>query len=303
MQSAGKKYVIVEAPSNLGLIEPAPGEEPGVKWLSATLLDLGMGDSLNITSTDFIQPPSYAMIVDPDSGIRNADAIAQYSETLSAALLKYIKGNYFLIVFGGDCSILMGIALALKKTGNYGLFFIDGHTDYMTPSQSGTKCAAGMDLALVTGNGPEKLTNISGLKSYIKESNVYCFGNREYTDWYEETIERSEIHYFNLKKIRQLGVDQIVQEFLYMIDRENLDGFWIHFDVDALDDELMPCVDSRNPDGLRYNELAATLLPLILSVKAMGIDITILDPTRDTGRKYSKTFVTEMTKIFRTVKI
>jgi len=298
MSKPQKQYVIVEAPSNLGLIEPVPGVEPGVKWLSKVLLELGFGATLNISGTHCIQPPPYTMNIDPASGIRNADAIAHYSEILSVSILNCIQGNYFPIVLGGDCSILIGNALALKKNGRYGLFFIDGHTDYVTPQQSGTAGAAGMDLALVTGNGPGKLTNIAGLKPYLKESHVFCFGNREYTGWYEEAIERSEIWYYNLKKLRQQGIAQIIQEFLAMVDSEKLDGFWIHFDVDVLDDAIMPCVDSRNPDGLSYEELTSTLVPLLSSGHAMGIDITILDPTRDPDREYCRQFVKEMNGIF-----
>jgi len=296
--SHNKKYAIIEAPSNLGLIEPAPGIEPGVKLLSRTLMELGFGSALNIFDSDLIVPAPYTMDIDPSSNIRNADAIAGYSETLATALIKHIRGNNFPIVLGGDCSILIGSALALKKIGKYGLFFIDGHTDYITPEQSGTAGAAGMDLALVTGNGPDKLSAIGGLKPYLRENHVCCFGNREYTKWYEEAIEQSDISYFSLKKLRIKGITNIAREFLSQIDRENLDGFWIHFDVDVLDDEVMPCVDSRSPDGLSYEELANTLKPLLSSNKAMGIDITILDPARDPDRKYSRRFVEEMTDIF-----
>lgn len=288
----------MEAPSNLGLIEPGPGIEPGVKWLSKVLLELGLGKVLNISGTQSIQPPHYTMNVDSLSGIRNADAIAHYSEILSAVILKYIQRNYFPIVLGGDCSILIGNALALKKNGRYGLFFIDGHTDYITPQQSGTAGAAGMDLALVTGNGPGKLTNIDGLAPYLNEHHVFCFGNREYTGWYEEVIERSEISYYNLKKLRQQGIAPVIQEFLAMVDSEKLDGFWIHFDVDVLEDTIMPCVDSRNPDGLSYEELTATLVPLLSSDQAIGIDITILDPTRDPDWSYGRPFVKKMNDIF-----
>ena len=39
-----KPLVIVEAPSNLGLIEPAPGKEPGVRNLPAHLKANGFYD-------------------------------------------------------------------------------------------------------------------------------------------------------------------------------------------------------------------------------------------------------------------
>ena len=175
---------------------------------------------------------------------------------MSNVIDKQIQNKKLPIVVGGDCSILIAAALSLKRNGNYGLFFIDGHTDYLFAHQSGSAGAAGMDLAIVTGNGHGKLTNIEHSKPYIQEENVFCFGNRDLTeDWYVNAIVQSNIHYFDLHFLRTKGIAAITDEFLEMIASKDLDGFWIHFDVDVLNDEIMPCVDSRQTDGLTYEEL------------------------------------------------
>ncbi|CAN5501775.1 hypothetical protein BH23BAC1_BH23BAC1_25200 [soil metagenome] len=62
---------------------------------------------------------------------------------------------------GGDCSIHIGIMSALKEKGNYGLIFLDTHADFYAPEQSITGEVADMDLAIVTGRGPEILNNIN----------------------------------------------------------------------------------------------------------------------------------------------
>lgn len=49
----------------------------------------------------------------------------------------------------------------------------------------------GMARSIVTGNGHEKLTNILDLDPYIKEENLWCVGNREYDDEYENEIRKS----------------------------------------------------------------------------------------------------------------
>src|SRR5439155_9178739 len=100
---------------------------------------------------------------------------------------------------------------------NFGLFFLDGHTDFMWPELSGTKGAAGMDLAIVTGNGHQKLTNIFNQGPYIKEENVYCVGNREFDEQYIRTIENSGIHYFDINKLRETGIKNCCDSFLGMI--------------------------------------------------------------------------------------
>jgi arginase len=285
---------IIELPSNLGLIEPKPGWEPGVKRLPEWLRKFHFHDILNPVKILSLTAPAYSMQIDKESGIRNADAIADYAFRQSGLLESCIKEKSFSVVIGGDCSIIIGNMLCLRKLGNYGLFFLDGHTDYMWPEVSGTKGAAGMDLAIITGHCHPKLSNIEGFGPYVKEENVFCVGNREYDEQYVKTIEDSNIHYVDLKSLRRIGTDDCCQAFLEMVAKNNLDGFWIHLDVDVLNDEWMPAVDSRSPDGLNYQELKKILTPLLESPKSIGIEITILDPDLDPEGIFTEKFVTEI---------
>jgi arginase len=296
-----KNIVLIEAPSNLGLIEPSPGAEPGVKYLPGTLSELGFTDAIGAKETIHVSPPPYTMNIDPESKVRNADAIVDYSKQLAAVIKRNIREHKTSVVVGGDCSILIGAALALKQSGRYGVFYMDGHTDYMWPEFSQTAGAAGMDLAIIAGQGHDKLTDINGYKPYVKEEDVFCFGNREYDPGYVQLALDSRLHYFDLTAIREKGVDAITTEFLQMVAAKNLDGFWIHLDADILNDEIMPCVDSRTPDGLWYDELKYTLLPLLASPYFTGMEITILDPTLDKDRQYASMFVKEIETIFKSV--
>lgn len=240
------------------------------------------------------------MYVDPESKVRNAEKIIDYSIKLANTIDEQIQKEDLSVVIGGDCSILIGAAISLKRNGDYGLFFLDGHTDYVLPEQSGTSGAAGMDLAIVTGNGHDKLTNIEGLRPYIKEENVFCTGNRELSaDWYIDAIQKSNIDYYDLNALRAKSIPVIVGNFLDMIHSKNLDGFWIHFDVDVLNNEIMPCVDSPQEGGLSYEELKWVLDPLIHSKKFTGIDITIFDPTLDKEEIYAKKLAKNIGEILK----
>jgi arginase len=81
-----------------------------------------------------------------------------------------------------------------------------------------------------------------------------------------------------------------------MIHSKKLDGFWIHIDVDVLDDAVMPAVDSRTAGGLNYNEFDLILRLLLSDDKVAGLEITILDPDLDPGGKYTKAFVEHFCK-------
>lgn len=290
--------VIVEFPSNLGLKEPAPGHEPGVKKLPSWLKQHGFHELIDPPATITLEPPPYSMHLDKNSGVRNAGTIIDYAKKQANLLQEVIGSNSFALILGGDCSILIGSAICLKRIGRYGLFYLDGHHDYMLPEMSGTGGAAGMDTAIVTGYGHETLTDIGGLRPYFEQHHVWCIGNREYDEDYVNTIRASSIHYQDLITLRNQGPTSCVDDFLKMVESEKLDGFLIHLDVDVLNDDLMPAVDSRTADGISYAELDTILTPLLRSGKAVGLEITILDPELDPDGVYTQQFVREFCRIF-----
>jgi arginase len=282
---------IIESPSNLGLREPAPGKAPGVAKLPAWLSKYGFHHLLRPLKVFTLAPPPYSNYLDKASGVRNADAIATYARQQAVLLEKLLSLTLFPVVLGGDCSILIGNALALRKSGRYGLFFLDGHTDFMGPALSKTGGAAGMDLAIVTGNGHPKLTDIDGMAPYIPENWVWCVGNREYDEAYVKAVKESRVNYFDFASLMRIGIVDCVTGFFDMVKSEGLDGFWVHLDVDVLNDSIMPAVDSRQDCGLTYSDLAVFLQLLLSHPKAAGIEITILDPDLDPEAVYTKQFV------------
>jgi arginase len=70
-----------------------------------------------------------------------------------------------------------------------------------------------------------------------------------------------EMQTYDLDTIRRLGVEIAAGSAIAHLTRAGLDGFFIHLDADVLDDAVMPAVDSRQPDGLSYDELGSLLRP------------------------------------------
>ena len=293
-----KEVYIVEFPSNLGLKEPQPGKEPGVKKLPDWLWKHNLHKAINPKDTIRLDSPKYSNVRDVETHILNTNSLIDYAREQAYLINNLLTQNKFPFILGGDCSILLGPAIALKQKGNYGLFYLDGHTDFMDVSLSETGGVGGMAASIVTGNGPEKLTNILNLSPYIKEENLWCVGNREYDDAYENQIRNSDATYISLKQLREKGISNCIESFLSAVKSKNLDGFWLHIDVDVLNDEIMPCVDSRTPDGLSYDEFNELTAYLFQSEKLSGLEITILDPDLDQTGQYTKDFVNNITGTF-----
>jgi arginase len=288
------RYHIIEFPSNLGLKEPAPGVEPGVRNLPDWLRQWGFQEALQVTDPVNVPAPPFSMMMHTASGIRNAPAIASYTLKQAEALQPLLEKPGKILAIGGDCSILTGIGLALKQQGNYGLFTLDGHTDFMPASFSGTGGAAGMDLSIVTGHADDILANINNLGPYFSEENVFCAGNREMDTRYVGFIRQSQIRYLDLFEMRRLDAARVCDDWLRWVQQQQLNGFWLHLDVDVLDPRWMPAVDSPDPGGLSYDELSQWLSPLLASPLLTGLDITILDPSLDINGDITRRFIKEM---------
>ncbi|ALR30537.1 arginase [Chryseobacterium sp. IHB B 17019] len=293
-----KEINLFEFPFNLGLTKKEHEIEPGVKKLPEWLRKFGFHEKIAPKNIFRLASPRYTMNFDKETGVKNPDQIIEYAKKQSELILKNSNNNTFNIILGGDCSILIGTAVALKQMGNFGLFYLDGHTDYIPPKLSPSGGVAGMDLAIVSGLGHDKLTNINNQKPYFLEENIFCIGNAETDDEeYVEQIINSKIHYFDLYQLRKNGFRKTSEDFLSLINEKNLDGFFIHFDVDVLNDNIMPCVDSRMEDGIDYDNLKEILQPLIHNEKSFGIEITILDPDYDPNGEYTQPFIENLIKI------
>jgi arginase len=288
------KYAILEAPSILGL------KPTGVDRLPAALLQHGLAEQLNARRAGRVAPTSaYDTQRDPQTLTLNARGIAEYSKALADAVADVVGRGEFPILLGGDCSILLGSSLALRRRGRYGLLFIDGHADFYQPEANPNGEAASMDLAFATGHGPELLTNLEGLRPLVRDEDVVAFGFRDAQEQREYGSQPlpPAVLALDLSEVRRLGARGAAQravEHLTAADRTT-QGFFIHLDADVVSDALMPAVDYRMPDGLSWDELRTVLRTALASGRAVGIEITIYNPALDadgtSGRELTRTLI------------
>jgi arginase len=273
------RFAIIEAPSVLGL------HPTGVERLPDALLSAGLADKLGARRAARVEPPPHDALRDQATMLMNPRAIASYSIALADAVGPAMDGGEFPIVLGGDCSIVLGNLLALRRRGRYGLLFVDGHADFFQPEIEPTGEAASMDLALATGRGPDIVTNIEGRRPLVRDEDVVLFGARdaEQAKHYGSQPVPDTLRTIDLDEVRRLGVARAARAAVAHLDRADLGGLWIHCDVDALDDTIMPAVDYRMPGGLSWKELTTTLRTAMASGRVAGFELTIFNPRLDPG--------------------
>lgn len=280
---------VLDAPTNLGLRPPRPGREPGVRRLPDALRAAGLAAALGARDAGRVAPPAYSPAPDPVTGFRNGAAIRDYSLRLADRLQPLLAGGEFALVLGGDCSVLLGSALALKQRGRYGLAFIDAHDDFSYARDReryrGHFAAAGLDLGLATGHGPAALSDLRGQSPYLRPDEVVHLGlvvaDQDRRGYEVERFERSGIHSIDAAAIRRAGAQAAGRAARARLEAMATDGYWIHVDADVLAERIMPAVDSPNPDGLEFAQLRALLAQLLASPKAVGMELTIFDPDLD----------------------
>ena len=273
-----KPFTIVEAPSILGLFPK------GVETLPDALLGAGLAERLQARLAGRVEPLPYDPERDPETLMLNPHGLARYSVALADAVGPVVDRGEFPVVLGGDCSILLGDMLALRRRGRYGLLFLDGHADFYQPEAEPNGEAASMDLALATGRGPAVVTDLEGRAPLVRDEDVVALGRRdaaEAEEYGSQRIEDSGIEVIDLATIRTLGTEAAAVRAMKQLSGSTVAGFWIHLDTDVLDDAIMPAVDYRMPDGLTWDELVTILRMGLATGRAIGINITIFNPRLD----------------------
>lgn len=139
-------FVLIDAPSNLGLRPPAEGAAPGCHKAPGVLRDLGILDRLGAADGGVVTPGRYVGTWSPGDGVRNAAAIAAHTRALAARVASVRASGGFPVVLGGDCSISLGPMPALRREGRHGIAYLDGHDDFRHPGGADpVQAAAGED--------------------------------------------------------------------------------------------------------------------------------------------------------------
>lgn len=283
------RFALIDAPSPLGL------GPTGVERLAEALRAAGLKEALNAEEGGAVRVPPHDPRRDPDTLVLNPVAIGDFSQRLADALGGVLDRGRFPVVLGGDCNVLIGDMLALRRRGRFGLFFLDGHADFYQPEASPTGAVSDMDLAIVTGHGPAVLSNIEGRRPLAREEDVVVFAYRdaeEAAHYGSRDVRDTAMAVYDLAAVRALGAEKAAAQALdRVLGPGKVAGFWIHLDADVLNEAVMPAVDYRLPGGLSFAELSVILRTLVGSGKAVGVELTVFNPALDPDGSIAHRFV------------
>jgi arginase len=250
------------------------------------LLGAGLADGLAARRASRVEAAGYSAERDPGTSVMNPQAISSYSALLADAVAGVLDAAEFPVVLGGDCSILLGTMLALRRRGRYGLLYIDGDADFYQPQVSPLcGAASASDLAFATGRGPDLLADIEGRGPLVRDEDVAVFACRDAADRERRGCQPlpADLLVVDRDRVRRLGAGAAAREAVEFLTRDGgpQDGFWIHIDADVFDETIMQAVDDPRPDGLAWDEVVSALRTALGSGRAVGLQVAIYNPDFD----------------------
>jgi arginase len=203
-----------------------------------------------------------------------AQALVALQQRTVEALRESLARDRRIFVLSGNCgpaALSASAALTPRKTG---VIWFDAHADFNTPETSASGFLDGMSLAILTGRcWPALAARFAGFKP-VPETNVILVGTRDLDS--PETAALSESSITRVPPGRTDLFEAAVATLL-----EQVEDFYIHLDVDVLD-ESEGCANSyASGGGLSADELYAALEVLQRSGRIKVAGITSYDPASD----------------------
>jgi arginase len=299
-----RPILILGAPSSIGIRPYDDGTPRRLDLAPQVLREQGIVERLGARDLGDVTPPAYRDVERTPGETRNEAEVEAYSRALAARVAAAL-GEGFVLVLGGDCSIVLGCLLGLRHPSGsrVGLAYVDAHADFATPEESYTGSAASMCLAQAVGRGDTPLSRLAGeADPLVRAEDVALIGRSDQDEqgrYGEAALGTLAVLDLPLAELRARGAGEIGQAAVDRLGREDLAGFWIHVDADVIDPAIVPAVDSPEAGGLDLDELAMVLKPLVNDPRALGMELTIYDPGLDPDRVSAARLATLLERVLR----
>jgi arginase len=190
------------------------------------------------------------------------------------------------VVLGGCCTLVPGaLAGARDALGECGIAYLDGHFDLYEGDTSQTGEAADFPLAAAIGRAPQALLDRTD-GAVVDPERIELLGPRDE----EEAVgfgsptprEVGIAHFRDRESLRGADLRTVGTEAALRL-AEGGRRYWLHLDVDVMDEQAFPATDVLMPDGLTVEELAELIEPLLSHPALAGVNLVCFNPEKDPG--------------------
>jgi arginase len=291
----GLKSEAVQPFEFIGVPIDSVGRDGGAEHGPAALRTLGLPALLGGEDRGDLAVSVRGELRDPETGILAGPDVLATTATIRTAVAERIGGGARPFLAGGCCAELPGALAGARDAlgSSVGLVHLDGHLDLYDGGTSPTGEAADMPVSVALGLGPDGWVTAAGGASVTPER-LALVGFRDRAESLEygmrqpETIEPPPM-LRPVEDLRAAGPGLAATEVASTLAEQG--PFWLHFDVDVLDQDVFPATDYLMPGGLNWTELQQVLAPLLASPQLIGASLGCYNPDKDPNRSCGRALV------------
>jgi arginase len=275
----------MDATVTIGVPVDSVGRFGGTELAPATLRELGLPAALGARDEGDLAVRIRGAERDPETGILASAEVLACTATIRAAVAAALAAEERPFLIGGCCAELPGALAGARDAlgAPLGLAHVDGHLDLYDGRTSTTGEAADMPISVALGIGPTAWVEAAGGAAAIPERTALV-GFRDRAESIAdgmrqpEDLVRAPLLY-GAEELRRPGAAAAAAELAARLGAAG--PFWLHLDVDVLDEAVFPATDYLQPNGLDWEELTAILAPLAASEALVGTSLACYNPEKD----------------------
>jgi arginase len=278
----------------IGVPFDSVGRGGGTENGPGTLRQLGLPEALGARNEGDLAVRIRGEERDPDTGLVASDDVLVSTAMVRTAVAAAIEAGERPFLLGGCCAELPGALAGARDAlgAPLGLAHVDGHLDLYDGETSTTGEAADMPISVVLGLGPAGWVEAMGGSSAVPERTALV-GFRDRAESIADGMRQPEDlpHpplLYGAAKLRERGLAAAAAE---LAERLGTGPFWLHLDVDVLDQAIFPATDYPQPAGLDWEELATLLAPLTVAENLVGASLACYNPEKDPELEYGRRLV------------
>ena len=240
----------------------------------------------------------------PSDGHRHLAEVAAWNQQVFDAVLTELRAGHFPVLLGGDhCLGLGSIAAVARHCFDAGkklrVLWLDAHADFNTSALTPSGNLHGMPVACLFGIGPEPLVRLAQLPDgspALRAGQIRQIGIRSVDAGEKEFVHAQGLEVYDMRFIDEMGMRETMQRALAGMGEDT--HLHVSFDVDFLDPELAPGVDTTVPGGPTYREAQLCMEMVADSGRLASLDIVELNPALDLRNKTARLAVDLVESLF-----
>jgi arginase len=278
----------------IGVPIDSVGRLGGTEQAPATLRELGLADALGAVDAGELEVRVRGEVRDPETGIVASDDVLATTSILRSSVRSALEAGGRPFLVGGCCAELPGaLAGARDALGRIGLAYLDGHLDLYDGTTSPTGEAADMPVTVARGRGPERWVQAAGGASIAVEDTAIV-GYRDKEESLQHGMLQPEelgmgLTHVSVDDLRAEGAAAVGERVATALSARG--AFWLHLDVDVLDQDVFGATDYLMPGGLSWKELGDILSPLASAPSIAGASLACYNPEKDPDRRCGRALV------------